>query len=165
MKWWPWLGWNTLKPAVTHTTPLPTPHIAKVAAKAAPQKGPPQQGRASNGDTKAAESAKATFDKNSPFYFDGTISRRTLENYLDHAITMGYFLVPGQPEGYRFPYRDDDVRMIHNLGAKLIGRAIYRWGEESKLAIPPFWSMPGEWWIRCIPPIPKSFSKGAFLNR
>jgi len=73
------------------------------------------------------------FDKNSRFYFDGTISRQTLENYLDRAITMGYFLVPGQPEGYQFPYRDDDVRMIHNLGAKFIGRAIYRWGQESKL--------------------------------
>ena len=67
--------------------------------------------------TQPAESAKPTFDKNSPYYFDGTISRQTLEDYLDHAITMGYFLVPGQPEGYRFPYRNDDVRMIHNLGA------------------------------------------------
>src|SRR5271170_4282367 len=79
-----------------------------------------------------------TFDKNSPFFFDGAISRQTLENYLDHAITMGYFLVPGQPEGYQFPYRDDDVRMIHNLGAKFIGRAIYRWGQESKLGDPAF---------------------------
>ena len=106
--------------------------------KAVPQKGPPQQDRASDGDTKAAESAKPTFDKNSPFYFDETISRQTLENYLDHAITMGYFLVPGEPEGYKFPYRDDDVRMIHNLGAKFIGRAIYRWGAESKLGDPAF---------------------------
>jgi hypothetical protein len=56
---------------------------------------------------------KPAFDKNSPFYFDGTISRQTLENYLDRAITMGYFLVPGRPQGYQFPYRDDDVRMIH----------------------------------------------------
>ena len=103
-----------------------------------PKSAPPPQGRASNGDTRAAESVKATFDKNSPFSFDGTISRQTLENYLDRAITMGYFLVPGQPEGYQFPYRDDDVRMIHNLGAKFIGRAIYRWGSESKLGDPAF---------------------------
>jgi hypothetical protein len=106
--------------------------------KAAKQNDPPQQGRASNGDTKAAESAKPNFDKNSPFYFDGSISRQTLENYLDRSITMGYFLVPGKPEGYQFPYRDDDVRMIHNLGAKFIGRALYRWGEESKLGEPAF---------------------------
>ncbi len=85
-----------------------------------------------------AKSAKPTFDKNSPFYFDGAISRQSLENYLDRAITMGYFLVPGQPERYQFPYRDDDVRMIHNMGAKFIGRAIYRWGEESKLGDPAF---------------------------
>jgi len=85
-----------------------------------------------------AKSAKPTFDKNSPFYFDGTISRQTLENYLDRSITMGYFLVPGKPEGYQFPYRDDDVRMIHNMGAKFIGRAIYRRSEESKLGDPAF---------------------------
>src|SRR6202142_2753528 len=84
------------------------------------------------------KSAQLSFDKNSPFYFDGSISRQTLEKYLDRAITMGYFLVPGQPQGYQFPYRDDDVRMIHNLGAKFVGRAIYRWGEESKLGDPAF---------------------------
>ena len=88
--------------------------------------------------TQPPKSAGPTFDKNSAFYFDGAISRQTLENYLDHAITMGYFLVPGRPEGYQFPYRDDDVRMIRNLGAKFIGRAIYRWGEESKLGDPAF---------------------------
>jgi hypothetical protein len=84
------------------------------------------------------KSPKPTFDKKSPFYFDGTISRQTLENYLDRSITMGYFLVPGRPEGYQFPYRNDDVRMIHNMGAKFIGRAIYRWSEESKLSDPAF---------------------------
>ncbi len=104
----------------------------------APPQDPPRQVRASNGDAKAAESVKNIFDKNSPFYFASVISRQTLENYLDRSITMGYFLVPGKPEGYRFPYRDDDVRMIHNLGAKLIGRAVYRWGEESKLGDPAF---------------------------
>jgi hypothetical protein len=85
-----------------------------------------------------ANSAKPTFYKSSPFYFDGAISRQILENYLDRSITMGYFLVPGQPERYQFPYRDDDVRMIRNIGAKFIGRAIYRWGEESKLGDPAF---------------------------
>ncbi|HEY2155723.1 MAG TPA: hypothetical protein VGH33_08835 [Isosphaeraceae bacterium] len=85
-----------------------------------------------------ANPTRPTFDKNSPFYFDGTISRQTLENYLDRSITMGYFLVPGRPEGYQFPYRDDDVRMIHNMGAKFIGRAVYRWSEESKLGDPAF---------------------------
>ena len=99
--------------------------------------------------------AKPSFDKNSRFYFDGAISRQTLENYLDRAITMGYFLVPGQPERYQFPYRDDDVRLIHNIGAKFIGRAIYRWSEESKLGDPAFLEYAKKWWIPCMPPIPK----------
>lgn len=85
-----------------------------------------------------ADSAKPVFDKNSPFYFDGTISRQTLENYLDRSVTMGYFLVLGKPEGYEFPYKDDDIRLIRNIGAKFIGRSIYRWGQESWLNDPAF---------------------------
>jgi hypothetical protein len=86
----------------------------------------------------SADSAKAVFDHRSPYYFDGTISRQVLENYLDRAVTMGYFLVPGEPEGYKFPYREDDLRLIRNVGAKFIGRAIYRWGQESRLSDPAF---------------------------
>src|SRR6266853_771452 len=51
---------------------------------------------------------------------------------------MGYFLVPGKPEGYEFPYKDDDIRLIRNIGAKFIGRSIYRWGQESWLNDPAF---------------------------
>lgn len=72
------------------------------------------------------------------YKFDTKISREVLENYLDRSITMGYFLVPGKPEGYEFPNRNDDIRMIINIGAKFIGRAIYRWGEESKMNDPAF---------------------------
>lgn len=83
--------------------------------------------------------ANATkFDRHSPYYFDGSISREVLERYLDRAVTAGYLLVPGSPEDYQFPYREDDIRMIHNIGAKFIGRSIYRWGGESKLADPEF---------------------------
>ena len=84
------------------------------------------------------DSAQPVFDKNSPYYFDGTISRQTLENYLDRSVTMGYSLVPGKPEGYEFPYKDDDLRLIRNIGAKFIGRSIYRWGQESWLNDPTF---------------------------
>jgi len=76
--------------------------------------------------------------KESKFYFDGSISREVLENYLDRSVTAGYFLVPGTPERYQFPYREDDIRMLKNIGAKFIGRAIYRWSEESKLGDPDF---------------------------
>ena len=81
---------------------------------------------------------KPVFSKKSPYYFDGSISRQTLENYLDRSVTMGYFLVPGTPEGYQLPYKHDDIRMIKNMGAKFIGRAIYRWSEESRLGDPEF---------------------------
>ncbi|MDR2497144.1 MAG: hypothetical protein LBD21_08465 [Tannerellaceae bacterium] len=85
-----------------------------------------------------AQAPKPTFDKNSKFYFDGSISRQTLENYLDRAVTAGYLLVPGAPENYLFPFREDDIRMVLNTGAKFVGRAMYRWSEESKLADPAF---------------------------
>ncbi|GHT29413.1 hypothetical protein FACS189432_08530 [Bacteroidia bacterium] len=67
------------------------------------------------------------FDKNG-------ISKTVLENYLEKSITMVYFLSPDIPEAKRiYPYADDDVRMVKNIGAKFLGRAIYRWGGESRL--------------------------------
>lgn len=61
------------------------------------------------------------------YHFDGTISREVLENYLDRSVTMAYFLVTGKVEGNReYLYREDDARLIRNIGAKFIGRAIYR---------------------------------------
>ena len=86
----------------------------------------------------ACTSVHSTFDTNSKYYFDGSISRQVLENYLDRSVTAGYFLVPGTPENYLFPFREDDIRMIQNIGAKFIGRAVYRWSEEGKLADPAF---------------------------
>ena len=83
-------------------------------------------------------SEQSIFDKNSKYYFDGSISRKVLENYLDRSVTAGYFLVAGTPERYQFPYRLDDIRMLKNIGAKFIGRAMYRWSEESKLGDPAF---------------------------
>jgi hypothetical protein len=68
------------------------------------------------------------------YSFDSTISREVLENYLDRSVTMAFFLVTGVAErGREYPYRDDDVRLILNIGAKFIGRALYRWGGESRL--------------------------------
>jgi len=68
-----------------------------------------------------------SFDKNG-------ISREVLENYLEKSITMVYFLCPDIPEAKRiYPYAEDDVRMIKNIGAKFLGRAIYRWGGESRI--------------------------------
>ena len=79
-----------------------------------------------------------SLSSDSPYYFDGSISREALENYLDRSVTAAYLLVPGTPERYEFPYREDDIRMIQNIGAKFIGRSIYCWREEDKLGDPEF---------------------------
>ena len=80
-------------------------------------------------------------ERDNRYFFDKNgISMNVLENYLDRSITMAFFLVPDKPEGERtYPYHGDDIRMIKDLGAKFIGRAIYRWGEESLLNDPAFW--------------------------
>ena len=57
------------------------------------------------------------------------ISRQVLENYLERSITMVYLLMPDKPEGRRvYSYHADDMRMVKDIGAKFIGRSIYRWG-------------------------------------
>lgn len=75
------------------------------------------------------------------YYFDESgLSREVLENYLDKSITMVYLLMPDSPEGNRtYPFHDDDLRMVKNLGAKFIGRSIYRWGGEGLLNKSEFW--------------------------
>lgn len=72
------------------------------------------------------------------YRFNERISRTVLEHYLDRAVTAGYFLLPEEVEGYKFPYRDDDERMVLNVGAKFVGRAVYVWGRESSLMDPAF---------------------------
>lgn len=74
------------------------------------------------------------------YKFDGSISREVLENYLERSVTAVYFLHDGNPEGYTLPNKEDDIRMLNNIGAKFIGRAIYRWGGESKLNDPHFFN-------------------------
>ncbi|MES2828773.1 MAG: hypothetical protein V4687_11470 [Bacteroidota bacterium] len=72
--------------------------------------------------------------------FDSTgISREKLIYYLKRAVTMAEFLAvdPYANDG-PYPYKKDDLRLINNIGAKFIGRAIYRWGKEAELANPDF---------------------------
>src|SRR5690606_34490828 len=57
---------------------------------------------------------------------DRTISREVLENYLSRAITMEG-LLNGRGDF------DDNVRMLKNVGAKFVGRALCLWGGEAKL--------------------------------
>ncbi|MHA4896095.1 hypothetical protein ACXZ1K_15180 [Pedobacter sp. PWIIR3] len=67
------------------------------------------------------------------------ISRERLGKYLKRAVTMAEFLsVDPYANDGPYPYKKDDMRLIHNIGAKFIGRAIYRWGKESDLGNPDF---------------------------
>jgi hypothetical protein len=60
------------------------------------------------------------------YRFDGTISRKVLENYLSRAITMEGML-NGRGD------LDDDIRMLKSIGAKFIGRSLCLWGGEGNL--------------------------------
>lgn len=72
-------------------------------------------------------------NKNKNFTFsDGKISQEVLNNYLMRAITQAEFL---SSDGFyndgEYLYQEDDERMLINVGAKFIGRAIYSWGFET----------------------------------
>ena len=74
----------------------------------------------------------------SDYRFDGTISRKVLENYLGHSVTMAFFLVTGVIERGRgeYLYREDDIRLIHNIGAKFILNWIKRTDSNGHLQMP-----------------------------
>ena len=76
-----------------------------------------------------------------PYRFDGAITQPVLERYLSRAVTMSEFLTvdPFCNDG-TYPDKEADVELIRSTGAKFIGRAIYRWGDEPALADPAFWS-------------------------
>lgn len=60
------------------------------------------------------------------YRFDGSISRPVLENYLARAITESD-LLNGKGN------TEDNIRMLTNVGAKFIGRALITWGNEDAL--------------------------------
>jgi hypothetical protein len=58
------------------------------------------------------------------YHFEGSISRPVLENYLARSSTFGSLLHLTQ---------EDDLRMIRETGVKFAGRAIWMWGNESRI--------------------------------
>jgi len=61
--------------------------------------------------------------RTSPYYFDGTISREVLENFLSRAISVeGVFNGRGD--------LDDNIRMFKSIGVKYAGRSLCLWGAE-----------------------------------
>ncbi|HEX3720997.1 MAG TPA: hypothetical protein VH595_23850 [Verrucomicrobiae bacterium] len=61
------------------------------------------------------------------YYFDKTISREVLENYLSRSITMEG-LLNGRGD------LDDNIRMLKSTGAKFIGRSLCLWGREAEFS-------------------------------
>lgn len=54
------------------------------------------------------------------YTFYGNMPKKVLLSYLSRSITMGDMV--------NSKHRDDDIRMLHNMGAKFIGRAAILWG-------------------------------------
>jgi hypothetical protein len=67
------------------------------------------------------------------YHFDGSISRPVLENYLSRSITCAELLNPERVENALGGDTDDNLRMLTDIGAKFVGRAIYMWGDEARL--------------------------------
>jgi hypothetical protein len=60
------------------------------------------------------------------YAFDGSITRKVLDNYLSRSITMQGLLMG-------WGNINDNIRLLITIGAKFSGRAIFVWGDESKL--------------------------------
>lgn len=59
-----------------------------------------------------------SWDKNSPFYFDGSMSEAVLRRYVSRAVTF-------QTLSVYDPLFEESLRLITNIGAKFIGRAAH----------------------------------------
>ncbi|WP_353196253.1 hypothetical protein [Parapedobacter defluvii] len=78
------------------------------------------------------------FERNYTFS-DGNVPRNVLESYLSRAILQAEYL---NTEGFYndgvYPYKADDFRMLKEVGAKFIGRAIYSWDIPEAFVNPAF---------------------------
>jgi hypothetical protein len=69
-------------------------------------------------------------------FSNGVIPRNVLESYLSRSITQAEYLSgDGFTEG-NYSYREDDFRMLKNIGAKFIGRSLFFWGQEQNINNP-----------------------------
>lgn len=65
------------------------------------------------------------------YSFNGNMSESVLRSYLSRSLTMSGFLSSDQyVMDAPIPFKDDDIRMILDLGAKFIGRAVFIWGPD-----------------------------------
>ncbi|WP_229717466.1 hypothetical protein [Parapedobacter defluvii] len=72
---------------------------------------------------------------------NGIISRQVLTNYLSRSITQAELIASeGCYNDGPYPDKEDDIRMLKNIGAKFIGRSVYSWGKENFYLMPSFWA-------------------------
>src|SRR3546814_613137 len=77
-------------------------------------------------------------DRNYTFS-NGVVPRNVLESYLSRSITQAEFLVSdGFFNAGPYPHRDDDTRMLKDVGAKFVGRDIYSWNVPEPFNNPEF---------------------------
>ncbi len=62
------------------------------------------------------------------YKFKNKISREVLENYLNRSVSLQNLLCGIQSENF-----DDNLRMLKNMGAKFVGRAVCQWGQEAQI--------------------------------
>ena len=85
--------------------------------------------------------ASQTKTDSSYYFADGVISRQVLANYLSRSITQAEVIASdGCYNDGPYPNKDDDFRMLKNIGAKFIGRSVYSWGKENFFLMPSFWA-------------------------
>lgn len=72
-------------------------------------------------------------------FTNGVIPQNVLESYLSRSITQAEFLTTDQfyNDG-DYPDKEDDTRMLRNIGAKFIGRSIYSWNFPEHFNSPEF---------------------------
>ena len=63
--------------------------------------------------------------------YNGVITEEVLRNYLSRAITEAEFLHSERLNIDGYYGTEDDERMLLNIGAKFVGRAMYSWGKET----------------------------------
>jgi len=89
-------------------------------------------------NTISNEPYKRIINRNYEFS-DGVIHRNVLESYLSRSITQSEFLcTEGFYDDGIYPYKEDDTRMLKNIGAKFIGRSIFSWNVFDAFNNPDF---------------------------
>jgi len=67
------------------------------------------------------------------YHFEGRISKVVLGNYLSRSVTFAELLNAERTEKSLNGSVEDNIRFLKNVGAKFAGRALYMWGNETRL--------------------------------